>query len=59
MILLLLTIAATLCTFYLALAAFTLVLCSPKGGARKAVYSTFLYPVPVIVILWILYANVP
>ena len=58
MILLALTIAATLCCCCTALATFVLVL-GRRGRWDKAFLSFFIYTVPVIEILWILYASVP
>ena len=56
--LLALTIVATLCCCFTALATFALVL-GHRGRLDKALVSVFLYAVPVIVTLWILYASIP
>lgn len=58
MILLLLTIAATICTACMALAMLVLAL-GHRGDASKAFLAILTYPAPVIAILWILYARVP
>jgi len=59
MILLALTILVTICGLLSALCVFVALLAHPKGGLNRAVGSVLLYPMPPLVMMWVLYGMLP